>query len=63
MKSAYECLEKAIEAVKPGTRFRDIGDIISKHASANNVSVVRRYGAHDDILVLVTMLTLALLLF
>lgn len=38
---AYECLHKAIELVKPGTRYRDIGEAISRHASMNNLSVVR----------------------
>jgi len=26
---------KAIAMVKPGTRFRDVGDVISKHAKLN----------------------------
>ncbi len=31
----HESLMKAIAACKPGTRYRDIGDIITKHATAN----------------------------
>ncbi len=30
-----QCLMKAIAMVKPGTRFRDVGDVISKHAKLN----------------------------
>ncbi|KAL6499387.1 Microtubule-associated protein 1A [Orobanche hederae] len=39
----YECLEKAIAAVKPGVRFREIGEIINRHASMSGLSVVRSY--------------------
>jgi len=42
----HECLQKAIEQVKPGYRYRDVGDVISKHAQANNLSVVRSYCGH-----------------
>jgi methionine aminopeptidase len=27
-----QCLHKAIEICKPGTPYREIGDVISKHA-------------------------------
>ena len=27
-----QCLFKAIDQVKPGVRFRDLGDVISSHA-------------------------------
>lgn len=27
---AYECLEKAIAICKPGTMYRDVGNVISK---------------------------------
>lgn len=46
VKVAYECLDQAIQAVKPGTRYRDIGGIIQKHAQANGCSVVRTYCGH-----------------
>ncbi len=36
----------AIEACKPGMRYRDLGAIISKHASAAGFSVVRTYCGH-----------------
>eukprot|EP00053_Salpingoeca_punica_P006845 m.63883 g.63883 ORF g.63883 m.63883 type:complete len:384 (+) comp13885_c0_seq1:51-1202(+) len=46
VKTTYECLEQAIAACKPGFRYRDIGDIISKHAHANGFQVVRTYCGH-----------------
>lgn len=35
VKVAHDCLEKAIEMVKPGGRYRDIGEIITKHAHSH----------------------------
>lgn len=32
VKVAHDCLEKAIQMVKPGARYRDIGEIITEHA-------------------------------
>jgi len=46
VQTTYECLEQAIEIVKPGTLFRDIGNVISKHATKNGCSVVRTYCGH-----------------
>ncbi|CAG9462337.1 unnamed protein product [Pedinophyceae sp. YPF-701] len=46
MKTAHDCLHKAIEQVKPGTRFRDLGDVISRHATSQNLSVVKTYCGH-----------------
>ena len=46
VQGAYDCLVKAITAVKPGMRFRDLGDVISAHARANKLSVVRSYCGH-----------------
>ena len=46
VRTAAECLQKAIAEVRPGTRYRDIGDIISKHAQGNDLSVVRTYCGH-----------------
>lgn len=42
----YECLEKAIAIVKPGVRFREIGEVISRHASMSGFSVVKSYCGH-----------------
>eukprot|EP00210_Caulerpa_lentillifera_P005593 g5350.t1 len=46
IKVTYECLQRSIEIVKPGTRYRDVGDIISKHARAHGYSVVKSYCGH-----------------
>ncbi|KDO85765.1 hypothetical protein CISIN_1g0158381mg, partial [Citrus sinensis] len=35
----YECLEKAISIVKPGVRFREIGEVINRHATMSGFSV------------------------
>jgi methionyl aminopeptidase len=42
----YESLMKAIAIVKPGERFREIGNVISKHVHANGFSVVKSYCGH-----------------
>lgn len=42
----YECLEKAIAMVKPGVRYRELGEVISKHAHENGFSVVKSYCGH-----------------
>jgi len=44
--TTYECLQKAIEIVKKGTMYREVGEIISKHANKNGFSVVRSYCGH-----------------
>lgn len=41
-----ECLDKAIAAVHPGEKYREIGNIIQKHAQAAGFSVVRSYCGH-----------------
>jgi len=46
VKNSWECLEKAIRIVKPGERYRDIGNVIQKHAHSNGFSVVRSYCGH-----------------
>jgi len=42
----YECLSKAIDIVKPGEKYREIGNVIQKHAQAYGFSVVRSYCGH-----------------
>ena len=44
--TARECLDKAIEIVKPGTLFREYGNVIEKHAKSKNCSVIRTYCGH-----------------
>lgn len=47
VKITKECLEKAIEIIKPWeTRLGDLGDVIVKHAKTNGYSVVREIGGH-----------------
>jgi methionine aminopeptidase len=46
VRAAHDALAKAIEAVRPGVRFRDIGDIISKHVHVHGLSVVKTYCGH-----------------
>ncbi|KAI9490924.1 peptidase M24, structural domain-containing protein [Zychaea mexicana] len=46
VKVARECLQKAIDAVKPGMKYRDFGKIIETHATANGLSVVRTFCGH-----------------
>eukprot|EP01107_Rhizomastix_libera_P016296 TRINITY_DN668_c0_g1_i2.p1 TRINITY_DN668_c0_g1~~TRINITY_DN668_c0_g1_i2.p1 ORF type:complete len:314 (-),score=90.84 TRINITY_DN668_c0_g1_i2:70-1011(-) len=46
IKTTYECLEKAIAIVRPGTAYSEIGDVIEKYIKANGLSVVRAYTGH-----------------
>ncbi|KAF8565394.1 hypothetical protein P879_06505 [Paragonimus westermani] len=46
VKNAYNCLAKAMDAVRPGVKYREMGDIITKQASADGFSVVRTYSGH-----------------
>ncbi|KAE9603208.1 putative methionyl aminopeptidase [Lupinus albus] len=46
VKCTYECLEKAISIVKPGVRFREIGEIVNRHASMSGFSVVKSICGH-----------------
>eukprot|EP01103_Thecamoeba_quadrilineata_P015953 TRINITY_DN5195_c0_g2_i2.p1 TRINITY_DN5195_c0_g2~~TRINITY_DN5195_c0_g2_i2.p1 ORF type:complete len:358 (-),score=58.00 TRINITY_DN5195_c0_g2_i2:118-1170(-) len=41
-----ECLQKAIEMVRPGAFYKEIGNVIGKHAHENGLSVVRSYVGH-----------------
>jgi len=46
VETTYECLAKASKIIKPGTKYRDVGDIIQRHAQSNGFSVVRTYCGH-----------------
>jgi len=46
VKTTWECLQKAIEIVKPGVKYRDVGNVIQKHAQNQGFSVVRSYCGH-----------------
>ncbi|GFG38523.1 hypothetical protein Cfor_01193 [Coptotermes formosanus] len=41
-----ECLLKAINIVRPGEKYREIGNVIQKHAQSHGFSVVRSYCGH-----------------
>ncbi|XP_063217254.1 methionine aminopeptidase 1 [Bacillus rossius redtenbacheri] len=43
---SWECLNKAIDIVRPGEKYREIGNVIQKHAQAHGFSVVRSYCGH-----------------
>ncbi|KAF2653535.1 methionine aminopeptidase [Lophiostoma macrostomum CBS 122681] len=44
--TARECLDKAIDLVKPGMLIRDPGNVIEKHAKSRNCSVIKTYCGH-----------------
>jgi len=46
VQATWECLQNAIKMVKPGVKYRDVGNVIQKHAQANGFSVVRSYCGH-----------------
>lgn len=46
VQTAFQCLSAALDIVKPGTLYRDLGNAIHKVASKNKCSVVRTYCGH-----------------
>jgi len=46
IENTYRMLEKAIAICKPGTMYRDCGNVIDKHAKECGLSVVRTYTGH-----------------
>ncbi|XP_043245875.1 methionine aminopeptidase 1-like [Amphibalanus amphitrite] len=42
----WQCLQKAIDIVRPGEKYREIGNVVQKHASERGYSVVRSYCGH-----------------
>lgn len=46
VETARECLEAAIQLVKPGALYRDFGNVIEKHAKSRGCSVIRTYVGH-----------------
>lgn len=46
VKVTFESLMKAIDIVKPGERYREIGNVIEKHVRSHGFSVVRSYCGH-----------------
>lgn len=43
---AWECLQRGIEIVRPGVKYREIGDVIQRHASSHGYSVIKSYCGH-----------------
>lgn len=46
VKVTYESLSKAIEIVRPGVKYREIGNVIQKHVQPHGYSVVKSYCGH-----------------
>eukprot|EP00983_Pelagomonas_calceolata_P051597 1142477-Pelagomonas_calceolata.AAC.4 len=50
IKTAHDCLAKAIAMCKPGVRYRDVGEVITKHAQANGYVLYTRLQIITDVL-------------
>jgi methionyl aminopeptidase len=46
VRTAYESMMKAIEACKPGMKYREIGNIITRHVEKQGFSVDKTYCGH-----------------
>jgi len=46
VESAYNCLEEAIAICKPGTLYKEVGNVIGKYIESRGLSVVRDYMGH-----------------
>lgn len=46
VQTSFECLAAALDMVKPGALYRDLGTVIEKHAKLQKCSVVRSYCGH-----------------
>lgn len=46
VETAFDCLAQALEKVKAGTLYRDLGNVIEKTAKQQKCSVVRTYCGH-----------------
>lgn len=42
----YEALQKAAAIIKPGEKYRELGNVIQKTVSAHGYNVVRSYCGH-----------------
>ena len=42
----HQCLEKAIEICRPGTRYREVGNVIEKYARKHNFTLARSFCGH-----------------
>lgn len=46
IKTTHDALMKAIAMCKPGTRYREVGEVITKHCAVAGFQVVRSYCGH-----------------
>jgi methionyl aminopeptidase len=46
MRVTKECLDAAVEVVRPGRRLTDVGDVVQRHAESAGFSVVREFVGH-----------------
>lgn len=46
VKVTYEALMKAIDIIRPGAKYRDIGNVIQKYVDPYNYSIVQSYYGH-----------------
>jgi methionyl aminopeptidase len=46
IEATYDCLAKAIEYCKPGSMYREVGNIIAGHVEPLGYQVVRSYTGH-----------------
>ncbi|PKY01238.1 methionine aminopeptidase 1 [Aspergillus campestris IBT 28561] len=46
VETTRECLDKAIEIVKPGTPIREFGKVIEQHAKSRDCRIVTTWGGH-----------------
>jgi methionyl aminopeptidase len=46
VETSFQCLADAMDLVKPGCLYRDLGSVIEKTAKTNKCSVVRTYCGH-----------------
>jgi len=46
VETTYQCLQEAIKIVKPGTMYREVGNVITRLATHHGLSVVRAYCGH-----------------
>jgi len=46
VETARQCLDESIKLVKPGTPYKDYGNVIEKHAKSRGCSTVKTYCGH-----------------
>ncbi|KAJ3340310.1 Methionine aminopeptidase 1 [Gonapodya sp. JEL0774] len=46
VQTTKECLQKAIELIKPNTPYRSLGRVIERHAASRGFGTVRTYAGH-----------------